>query len=190
MSGSIFDPTFITHLERTMFLRNLSSRITIPVMPEHEMFEYLPTQAIADFLATENNPPLDGIVFPSVQAVGEALNFVLFHKVARVEAIELPNGTEMGVSLGQWYEDGWEDNYTVFEEVPPKEEEAVKQKPAGFLDLSDFNIGRAPTDSDTRPSTLKIDLDSLRVHSIKAVHFRTSEYQVGRYRREKAEPNF
>ena len=33
-----------------MFLRSLSGRITRPVMPDDEPFEYLATQAIADFL--------------------------------------------------------------------------------------------------------------------------------------------
>ena len=41
--------------------------MTLPVMPNDEPFGYLATQAIADFLATEANPPLDGILYPSVQ---------------------------------------------------------------------------------------------------------------------------
>jgi hypothetical protein len=67
-------------------------------MPDDEAFEYLPTQAIADFLATENEPVLDGVVFPSVQAEGNGLNVVLFHKAAHVEAMEIPEGTEIEAS--------------------------------------------------------------------------------------------
>ena len=180
-SGSIFDPTFIDHLERTMFLRNLSHRITVPVMPDHETFEYLATQAIADYLATENAPSLDGIIFPSVQTAGVALNFVLFHKSARVEAIELPKGTEVSVNLGQMYEEGWERDYTVFEKVPPKEGEPKKQE------LPFFEADWQLTDLDMRPSTLKLDLDSVRVHTVDSVQFSTSEYPVRRHRWVKAE---
>lgn len=182
-SGSIFDPAFIARLEQTMFLRNLSRRVTLPVMPEHERFEYLATQAIADFLATENNPPLDGIIFPSVQAAGEALNFVLFHKAARVKAIELPAGAKVDAYLGYMGEEGWEHDFTVTEHVPSKEENDPELNRLISL------LFPSRPDTDTRPSTLKIDLDSLRVHTVDAVQFRTTEYLVSRHRREKIKIN-
>ncbi|MFK4535162.1 hypothetical protein ABIA00_003345 [Bradyrhizobium ottawaense] len=61
-----------------MFLRTLSARITRPVMPDDEHFEYLATQAVADFLATESSVPIDGIIFPSVQAAGDVLMWCYF----------------------------------------------------------------------------------------------------------------
>ena len=184
MSGSIFDPTFIDLLEQTMFLRNLSHRITIPVMPDHETFEYLTTQAIADFLATENEPSLDGVIYPSVQAVDVALNFVLFHQAARVGEIELPKRTEISVALGQMYEEGWEREYTVIEEVPPQEEEPKNSV------LSVFEAEWPTPGLDARLSTLKIDLNSVRVHTVDSVKFSTSEYPVLRHRWEKVDPEF
>jgi hypothetical protein len=39
-------------------------------MPEDEGLGYLVTQAIADFLATTNEPAVDGIIFPSVPSKG------------------------------------------------------------------------------------------------------------------------
>lgn len=56
--GSIFDASLIGRLERAAFLQSLGHRITRPVMPDDESFDYLATQAIADFLATENEPRL------------------------------------------------------------------------------------------------------------------------------------
>lgn len=56
-------------------------------MPDDELFEYLATQAVAGFLATEASVPIDGIIFPSVQAAGDALNVVRFHKAAHIEAL-------------------------------------------------------------------------------------------------------
>ena len=67
--GSFFDPDYAARLEKTEFLRSLSSRLTMPVMPDDEPFEYLPTQAIADFLASRTKPSLDGIIYPSVQGI-------------------------------------------------------------------------------------------------------------------------
>jgi RES domain len=102
-SGSLFDDAHRRWLKRAHFLRGLSWRLSRPVLPNDQPTEYLPTQAIADFLATAESPPLplDGIVYPSVQAgyTGpfgrsnrlmfggyrkENFNVVLFHKAATV----------------------------------------------------------------------------------------------------------
>jgi hypothetical protein len=99
VEGSIFDPSYGDLLERAMFLRNLSTRIVMPVMPDDEQFKYLATQAIADFSATENNPLLDGIIYRSVQVSGNALNIVLFHKAAWVGRMEIPGGGRSTRSL-------------------------------------------------------------------------------------------
>jgi len=180
-NGSIFDSTYIERLERTMFLRNLRHRITIPVMPDDESLEYLATQAIADFLASENTPPLDGIIFPSVQTAGEALNVVLFHKASRVEEIELPKGTEITTHISHMTEEGWEDDYTVYEEVPKETEEPSNKERYVFQHILETQT------IDERPSTLKIDLDSVRVHIVESVKFKTNDYLVRRYRWEKHE---
>lgn len=190
-SGSIFDPTFGGRLERAMFLRSLSRRITVPVMPDDEAFEYLATQAIADFLATERAMPIDGIIFPSVQTAGEALNVVLFHKAALVEEMELPKGTEIRARLGQMSDEGWEIEYTVIEEAPPKTEEPRSDRPQGLEHLPiDLEEGWEAADANGRSATLRIDLESLRIHIVKGVQFRTDEHTVRRYRWEKREPDF
>ncbi|PKL38659.1 MAG: hypothetical protein CVV41_22380 [Candidatus Riflebacteria bacterium HGW-Riflebacteria-1] len=180
-NGSIFDSTYIDRLERTMFLRNLSRRITIPVMPDDEPLVYLATQAIADFLASENTPSLDGILFPSVQTAGGALNAVLFHKASRVESIELPSGTEISANLGSITEEGWEDNYTVYEEVPQKIKNPVNKEPHVFLRIPEAQS------NEERPATLKIDLDSVCVHMVKAVNFETHNSSVRRHRFDKCQ---
>ena len=116
--GSVFDPLFKHRLARAKFLRSLTQRITIPVMPDDEPFEYLITQAIADFLATDSSSSIDGILFPSVQAAGSARNVVIFHKSSRVQQIELPPGTKVTARAGYGTEDGWEFDFAVMEEVP------------------------------------------------------------------------
>jgi hypothetical protein len=130
MGGSIFDPALKHRLERAMFLRSLSRRIRAPIMPDDEVFEYLATQAIADFLATET--PVDGIIFPSVQAAGKAQNVVLFHKAARVEEINLPKGTDVSARLGQMYEEGWEVEYTVIERFRLRKKSRKRNVPQAF----------------------------------------------------------
>ena len=174
-TGSVFDPQFGARLERAMFLRSLSQRITRPVMPDDEVFEYLPTQAIADYLATESKTGIDGIIFPSAQTAGNSLNVVLFHKAARIEPIDLPDGIEIEATTGHFGEYGWEREYSVFEEFPPEmPDEALPkgQRPEPF-------------NPDSRESTLRIDVESIKVHIVQKVEFATAEYEIQRYWREK-----
>ena len=91
--------------DRPCLHRSLGRRMTKPVMPDDESFEYLATQAIANFLATENEPSLDGIIFQSAQSE-EGRNVVLFHKAARVELMQFAPGTELKVPNGYTSDDG------------------------------------------------------------------------------------
>lgn len=192
IAGSIFDVGLAARLERAQFLRSLSGRITRPVMPDDEPFEYLATQAIADFLATESSVSIDGIVFPSVQVAGDVLNVVLFHKSARVESMDIPKGTEISARTGQFGEDGWEDDYAVIEEVPPASQEAKKDK--DYNECPDFDaIAALPwreADADWREATLRIVSDSLKVHRVRRVEFETEGFSVRRHRWEKRDPDF
>ena len=189
--GSVFDPGWASRLERATFLRSLSQRITKPVMPDDEDFEYLSTQAIADFLATENEPVLDGIVFPSVQVAGDGLNVVLFHKAARVEAMELPAGTEIEAQPGHTSEDGWEVDYSVSERVPPETPAKEKGEGAHFFDPVEFTKGAySDREADYRDATLRIDLETVKVHVIRKVQFQTDDFDVRRHRSTKRESEF
>src|SRR5690606_31299491 len=124
--GSIFDPGYARRLGRMMFLRKLTGRISRPVMPDDQDSEYLATQAIADYLATEGKVPLDGIIFPSVQAGNEGVNVVLFQKASRAEEMDIPKGTDLSADTCHDTADGPEREYTVIERVPPPEPEPEK----------------------------------------------------------------
>lgn len=173
-AGSIFDPNYLARIQRANFLRILSNRISRPVMPNEEAFEYLATQAVADYLATEAN--LDGIIFPSVQVGHTASNVVLFHRSSRVEGIELQKGTEISIDLEQHDDDDDAPDYHVWEVVFPPP--ATAQKEPSPLDFDILTPFHEPLDS--RPPSLKIDLDSVTVHDIKAVKFSAKEYPVDR----------
>ena len=189
--GSIFDPEFVRRSERTAFLRNLSRRMTKPVMPDDEAFEYLPTQAVADFLATKSEKPIDGIIYPSVQAAEGALNIVLLHKAALVAELDLPPGTEIDVRLGMDSDEGWERDYVVSEHVPAPPKKVAVAPPQGPPNLAE--LYRAPIfegpawNPDFREPALKIDVESIEVHIVEKTEFKTENYRVRRYRWEKTE---
>lgn len=191
VSGSIFEPGYARRLERAKFLETLSWRVTMPVMPNDEPFEYLVTQAMADYLADRPEHGLDGMIYPSTQGGGKGANVVLFNKASRVEALEMPAGMEFSVFQhgGDPDEEG-EPNYTVWEEIPPASEKAegsVDWTPA-FPRAGVHSLGGH---GDPREATLRIDLSSLRVHRIRAVSIASDPVNVDRHRQQKqANPDF
>jgi len=185
VDGSIFDPEYVTQLERAAFLRTLGQLITRPVMPDDEALDYLVTQAVADFLATNSPHPVDGIIYHSVQTKGEARNAVLFHKAACVERFDRPFGTEVESSLGRWDEDGWEIEYEVIESTPAPD----AKEPEDPLDAMVFQLSKGldALDKDGRDATLRLDRDTIRVHFVEAVTFKTSDQGVKHFRWEKTD---
>lgn len=189
VSGSIFDREFDRSLKRAKFLERLSHSFTMPVMPDDEPFDYLVTQAVADYLATVTEPAIDGIIYPSAQSADGQLNVVLFHKASRVELFDLPAGTEISAHLFHCTEDGPEVDYWVHEELPPKEEKKGSSQ-FGFGDLPPFGLAQFSDDFDIREATLRLDTASLQVHHIERVAFETTPYSVHRHRSEKADHKF
>ena len=188
-SGSIFDKNYASRLSHITFLRSLSSRISRPVMPDDKESEYLPTQAIADFLASEVKVDLDGILFPSVQMNTTGLNVVLFHKAAKCEEIQIPEGTEFDVCTHRVYEDEVERYYQVTESVPAEKPKSDKEQSfelfyPTYIDLTDW------TNYDARDVTLRINLDSVQVHVVDAIRVETSDYEVERCRWTKGDTLF
>lgn len=74
---SQFDPSYAEQMGRRIFLETLHSKITTPVLPNQE-HEYLATQVMAEYLATQIDPPLDGVLFASAQ-VRKGTNLTLFN---------------------------------------------------------------------------------------------------------------
>lgn len=186
--GSIFDSTLKDRLERVAFLRSLAQRMTRPVMPDDEAFDYLSTQAIADFLATENEPVVDGIIFRSVQA-RNGRNVVLFHKAARLEEMELPKGTEIEAHSYHHTDEGLEIDYWVSESVPPPASSPDKSE----ADWPGATLWLPPTydpDWDSRDAALCIDTKSIQVHWVDRVSYRCTTHEVRRHRIKKHDPKF
>ena len=190
VDGSIFDPAYARTLERAAFLRTLSRRMTRAVMPDDASLEYLTTQAIADFLATEATDPLDGIVFPSAQVSGSGINVVLFHKAARVALLDLPAGAEVKASSGSWEDGGddlyWETSYEATEYVPRADAAGIAEDghvPGDPLDPATLHQLWFEREGDSRQPALRVLPGSLKVHEVTGVAFSRVEHEVRRRRR-------
>ena len=196
VKGSIFDPELAGRMEHASFLQSLSRDMTQPVMPDDEAFEYIVTQAIADFLAAKSPKSIDGIVYRSAQAkTGQ--NVVLFHKASRVEEMDLPRGMYMSADTGGFGEVGWEDDYSVIEELPPASkdpEEAGGTDFDGLMSLAELDetasLFLEAMHSDHRDPCLRVAPDSLCVHRVLRVVVETEEFPVRRHRWKTGETGF
>lgn len=184
VEGSIFDPSYIDQLGLAKFMKRLSNRVTIPVMPDDEPTEYLITQMIADYLARQPAPGLDGILFPSVQCPGEHRNVVLFHHASRVETLEFPEGVRLTAQQCSSTEDGEEPDYRVWEEIPLSMDSEAEKKDhmAGFSGIRDLPTYHRSTDQ--RDAMLGVLTDSLKAHHVTGVSITTTEHTVSRHRTE------
>lgn len=184
-NGSIFDPAYAGELERITFLGNLTAMLTKPVMPDDEVFEYLPTQAIADFLATEPDFKFDGIIFPSAQVVGKLPNMVLFNKASRVDETPLSKRVVSHVQLWDFDVDAEKEyrSYTVYEreeepvpETEPNIREDLPPLAPGSLYIYPYN-----PNTDERQVSLKLIIESVGVYTINAVQIKAEAHSVQRH---------
>jgi hypothetical protein len=182
IAGSLFDPEYVGHLERKKFLGRLADRITMPIMPDDEAVDYLVTQAMAEYLAERVEPPLDGILYRSAQGGEKSFNVALFNKAARVEARTLPPGSKTSVELYEQNEDGWEENYTIWEEVP----KATSPPPPSSSgpDFAAILVGSSFRDDDDREVALRLDRSTLRLQHISGVTISTSERTIFQHQTE------
>lgn len=176
-NASIFDPLTKKRMQRIVFLQSLGERMTKPVMPDDQDFEYLVTQAIADFLSTESNPRFDGIIFDSVQTAGSQ-NVVLFNHVSITEIPVLPEGT--GVTAFRLNHYGGEpaSSILVFENTPVYPQEP---KP-GWCNWTN--------DSHPEQPTLRLDRNNITIHSVSGVVYSSAISPVVVTRRKKDEDEF
>ena len=64
---SVFDPAYLQRLGRAEFLAHITTIMKVPVMPGDEAADYLVTQAIAEYLASDEAANIDGLLYSSIQ---------------------------------------------------------------------------------------------------------------------------
>ena len=176
-SESIFHPSCLSQVQRAGFMLELSQRISRPIMPNEQDFEYLATQAIAEYLATEER--LDGIIFQSTQVAHEAHNVVLFYQASRVGDVQIPKGAKITARLLEEDSEDIYPEYSVWVELPSV---PVTNSTPESLQNDPVNTPAAESCMDNRPITLSIDMTSLTISYITAVHYRSIVYPVNRHR--------
>ena len=82
---SIFDPQYAEKLSQLEFLRNFESIISKAFLPSDSDLEYLPLQAMTEYLSRYVDGGVDGIIYPSAQTAGATKNIVVFKNSNRVK---------------------------------------------------------------------------------------------------------
>ncbi|MBZ9648155.1 RES domain-containing protein [Sphingobium sp. 3R8] len=85
---SYFDPHYSQQMAYTAFMQGFHAEIRRAIIPGRETLDYLPTQVIAEYLWSQTEPAIDGIIFGSAQITESANNVVLFPDSASVEGAE------------------------------------------------------------------------------------------------------
>lgn len=175
VGGSPFDPEYLLLKQKASFLSGLSEVITKPVMPDDETLNYIPTQVIAEYLASLQTPLLDGMVYPSVQAGNRTRNIVLFNKAAVVAKVARPQDISFDVKNSENFESGPEIKYTIREEsdseyVPPESE----------VPTLEHDIAQIYAFPDERKPALRISMENVWVYHVKQVAITHEDYKVDR----------
>lgn len=167
--SSLFDPETVKEATRKDFLRELTKKIVMPVVPELEDHRYVVTQAIADFLATHSKLDLDGLLFPSAQHAADdedetGCNVILFNKASAVLYSEEFNGDRTKIYLYEHHEDMPEGR------IQPMMWTKVRQDEPEWAWARWGNTQAKPA--------LRLNLDKISIHEIKGVRFETQTNTV------------
>lgn len=168
-SGSVFDSEHKRRLERLAFLKTISHEFSSPVMPSQVLESYLPTQAVADFLAGREPLSLDGIIFSSSQSRGLEDNVVLFTEASRVQPSKYGKSAKRQFHAKREYPDGGEvDAYVSVELDGEVQNDSLELQGCLSSEL----------DADRRSPALKLDLDSLEIYEVRAVDIDAPSHRV------------
>lgn len=141
---SYFHPDYLDRHNYVRFLRGFHDEIRKPIIPGRESLEYLPTQVIAEYLATRPQGAVDGVIFGSAQLSGARTNVVLFNFACTVEGADTEPRRQVlraNTYLGAPDDDPNHDEYVVLKPLP-----AAAPVPAPDP-LSELNLGN-PLDWD------------------------------------------
>ncbi|WP_350114526.1 RES family NAD+ phosphorylase [Nitrosomonas sp.] len=171
-TSSPFDPATVIEASRRDFLKILTQRLVMPVMPELAEQNYLISQVIADFLSTHPELKLDGIIFSSAQTNTNSQdtrnrNVILFNKASKVLHAEDCYGGNSSVHLFDYDEDC--PSGFLMPEIYTKECQNDMEDHNEFLWID--------KDHNDKP-TLKLDRDAIEIYEIEGVEYQKTCHKV------------
>lgn len=157
---SLLDPSYEEKAPIEEFLANLGDMISAPVMPDDESFDYLITQAVADYLSERDDLAIDGILYRSTQMKvnKNKKNVVLFYKSALIE----PRDASEVIEVDEKIIDNNKTNYTIIISKEDKIYDSVNCRSDNETDVGQ---------EDSRDISLRLDISKMFVRNIESVRF-------------------
>lgn len=197
LQGSLFDPVHTQSMSRVHFLKRLEAELSQPVMPGSESRDYLPTQVVAEYLASHPDMNLDGVMFASSQIVAEdgdadasrGKNVVLFSRACGLEGYDIPDGTKIEVERFLGDPDDPDHSISIWERVPANSEQNnAVQSNGGFSFLGSNDTQDSPVF--WIEASIRLDMESIQVRRIEGVSYQTFSFSVNRHRFDPEETDF
>jgi len=159
---SMFDPFYFNKKSRLEFLRNFESMINIPVLPGDEPLDYIPSQALVEYLSNHFSPRIDAIIYSSIQTNNKGKNIAILNHALKFEkSAKMFRGKD---ALGQ-YEESWITDYTIWE-----------KSSTGNIGAGESNLAETRNNNDkgdgVNDKYLQIVNGSLEVHKILGINYK------------------
>ena len=191
VEGSYFDPHYAEGLGCAAFLKRLVKEMGRPFTPSDEPLEYVPTQAVAEYLANTVTPRIDGIVFRSSQMREIGHNLVLFNHACEIEPIHVSLGADLRVYISRSDEEEG-GMVTVFDLVPHvptadvlSSRTSKSRRPVWMIDYEDPDEPMPPNQP-----TLRLDPESIAILYIRGLSYDFTRRTLNRYRVSDQFPTF
>lgn len=104
-SASIFgDEISDISEDKLAFLKTFSEEISKPIPPHKQELDYMPTQALVEYLAHHYKPKIDAVVYASTQTNRKGKNIVFLNHAAKVINNQAPkSGRYKAISINDCY---------------------------------------------------------------------------------------
>ncbi len=162
--SSPFDPDYSKFRSISAFFGRLAHEVSVPVVPDDEASQYLPTQALADYLAHECEPRFDGVVFGSAQTGGTGRNVVIFNHACRIASDDQRVfGGELYIipeDINDYTDNRWK----------------IYWKPSESQKIGDEVISQ--TEQNNGDATLQLDVQNIEIRQVIGVSFCTYPLSV------------
>jgi len=158
---SMFDPDYERKAGWLKFIRKFDAEISKPVLAHEETLEYIPTQALVEYLANHHQQQIDAIIYSSPQSGGIGKNIAILTHAASVEASGEPNTDDIVLSDFEEYQGEY--GYSIFEHS--KEKIELDKSVENGLEFSD-NKAEPEEPKEEMSSKLRIVPNSLKIHRI------------------------
>ncbi|MFZ2451052.1 MAG: RES domain-containing protein [Methylovulum miyakonense] len=147
--------------DRLEFLKTFSEEISKPIPPHKETLDYMPTQALVEYLAYHYEPKIDAVVYASTQTNGRGKNIVFLNHAANVKKEQQPDGGKYRAIWGTGY-------YNV---LPHKDGSSrfSSYSPENWEEYADVNFEDDWAYDGN--SSLSFVEGSLNLHKVKAINY-------------------